>query len=284
MNSTISCIVALLANSDRLQNSSAPVRKSTMFFTEQELQYAPLVANLSDDNGDGFINEGDIPDVLTMTHNGSSSRLRAYNGLTGARMWDRRNDFGTFDFRLGAPAVGDIDNDGTPEIVIVQGGSLTSGSRRVIIFDHNGLNPKRSPLWPTGITRRAITSIANIDGEGTPEVLVGNVILNGDGTVRCQGSPAQGGGRSVAADLDLDGNLELIVGGAAYRTDCSLVYNTAGVAGWPSIGNLDDDSFPEVVVVNGSKPNLGTRTRWLHQGRSSGCWRGTGNRGSHCGF
>jgi hypothetical protein len=60
---------------------------------------------------------------------------------------------------------------------------------------------------------------------------------------------------STAADLDNDGQLEIITGGAAYRADGSTfwtvpgIQNQGGLANHPQVADVDDDGAPEVLVA-----------------------------------
>jgi hypothetical protein len=216
-------------------------------------RHSPLVANLDDDNGDGVVDASDIPDILYIN---SWGRLVALSGKTGEELWSIvRTEVNYSDY--GIPAVGDIDEDGLPEIVLI-----FSDRRSVAVLAHDGTLKFISETWPDALSYRSgAVHIANMDRQGPPEILAGNVILNGDGTLRCQGTGARGGmagaflsGRasdiSTAVDLDLQGDLELVAGNTAYRSDCSILWqNTDLPDGWVSVGNLDNDPFPEIVLV-----------------------------------
>ena len=73
----------------------------------------PIVASLTDDNGDGNIDEDDDPDILAVTYGGTGT-LRAVNGADGTELWSATNQGLQ---GQGAIAAGDIDGDGIVEIV-----------------------------------------------------------------------------------------------------------------------------------------------------------------------
>lgn len=114
----------------------------------------------------------------------------------------------------GSPAVGDLDSDGSPEIVV---GDF---SGRVYAINADGTSV---PGWPVVATSEKISSsaaIADIDGTGNPEVIIcsGEAegylhILSSAGTV-LPGSPilldADGFPSPCLGDLDLDGDIEII--------------------------------------------------------------------------
>lgn len=51
------------------------------------------------------------------------------------------------------------------------------------------------------------------------------------------------------ADLDLDGQQEVVAGRTAYRTNGTVLWDTGTSDGFNAIGNFDNDRFPEVVLV-----------------------------------
>jgi len=149
-------------------------------------------------------------------------------------------------------AIGDIDNDGLPEIV----GITSTGE--VICFENNGVHKWTSTV---NVGNRRAVAIADIDNDGKPEVIAGRVVLNNDGSQRWAGT-AGNSYNTVVSDLDLDGVPEVISGSTAYRND-GTVYWTAAVNGASrdAVANFNKDAFPEVVTVAGSKVYM-----WAHDG------------------
>ncbi|MEW6298613.1 MAG: putative Ig domain-containing protein, partial [Thermodesulfobacteriota bacterium] len=157
-------------------------------------------------------------------------------------------------------AAGDIDLDGRPEIIAQdENGGL-------IAFEHDGTLKWRSP--PVGLDGNTVgsPSLADLDQDGTPEIIVAATVLNSDGTVRWRGSDLGISGLgtgdngfgplSVVADLDLNGSPEVIAGKTAFRADGTLFWNTTLPDGFPAIGNFDNDPFPEIVLVSGGRVRL----------------------------
>lgn len=148
-------------------------------------------------------------------------------------------------------AVGDIDLDGLPEII-----ALHESRTQLVAFENDGRFKWLSdPIW--GDTYLGSASIADLDQDGVPEIVVGGTVFNADGTLRWRGDAVGGLGRganswgtlSAVADLDLDGSPEVVAGKSAYRADGSLYWNADTPDGLVAVGNFDDDGFPEIVVV-----------------------------------
>ncbi len=111
-------------------------------------------------------------------------------------------------------------------------------------------------------------AIADLDGDGLAEVIVGRVVLDGaTGGLKWRGRDGRGinsfmGPISIAADLDLDGTMEVIAGNTAYRADGVVEWTydypshgDLGCAGsypcdgYNATGNFDGDPEGEVVSV-----------------------------------
>jgi hypothetical protein len=212
-----------------------------------ESYHTPLVVNLTDDNGNGAIDVCDTPDVIL--HAGTAfGTIHVLDGATG-------NEHFAIDAMLNpnvTPAVGDIDDDGLPDIVAANG--VFGGA--LMAFEHDG-----TPKW---VSQQLFISqagsaigIANFDNEGPAEVYVSNVVVRGDTGASVFAAGAQAGfpGDSitapVAADLDGDSDLELVRGQDAYHHDGTVYYqDVAHAAGFPQIANLDDDDDPEILIIS----------------------------------
>jgi len=208
----------------------------------------PLVANLTDDNGDGAIDLCDVPDVVVVASTGvgqpeEPGHIYLLNGQTGAQeLMIAQTIDGTV-----TPALGDLDGDGVAEIVTVdQQGKLWA-------FHHDG-TPLFGPAgqW-AGEWYSGAIALADLDHDGHVEIIGGNTVFDDHGTVKWS-APAQQASwnASTAADLDGDGYMEVVLGAAAYHYDGTVYFNdTPGVQpGYPQIANLDDDPQPEILVTN----------------------------------
>ncbi len=184
------------------------------------------------------LNGDQIPDIVFVT-GGYTGILRAISGADGSELWNVTDPAYLLTGDVGV-AVGDIDNDGRPEII------ASDVAGKAIAFEHDGTFKWRA----TAQTVTPACSIADLDHDGIPEIICGATVLNNNGTLRWQ-RPASGGygeEYSAVVDLDLDGNPEIVSGGKAYKSDGTLLWD-AGLDGQNAVGNFDADPYPEIVIV-----------------------------------
>jgi hypothetical protein len=209
----------------------------------------PLVANLTDDNGDGAIDLCDIPDVIVVAWSGDyvtgSATIVVLDGATGTEHF--RIDYSVPN--LFTPAIGDIDGDGLPEIVTL---NAEHSDRKLVAFEHDGTLAWERPHSMSATALYGAIALADLDEDGDVEIIANDLIADHEGfelwrTPQVAGDyPAP-----TAANLDDEPGMEVVVGHAAYHADGSEYYLNAGITpGFPQIGDLDDDPQPEVIVSN----------------------------------
>ncbi len=213
--------------------------------SSNSIMMTPVVGSLDDDNGDGVINEDDTPDIVVVTY-GSYGTLRAVSGDGAYELFNISNQ------QLqgqGAVALGDIDNDGIQEIV-----ALTSTT--VKAFENDGTLKWTSPSISGAIYGTSdAPAIADMDGDGRPEIIAGSAILNGrDGTIRGRGAYGRGGTYNVgttafAADIDGDGVQEVVTGNALYTPDGATIWYNGQTDGYVAAADFDNDGKGEIVVM-----------------------------------
>jgi hypothetical protein len=218
--------------------------------TFENVMAAPIVVSLTDDDGDGDADADDTPDIVFMTYEGTSwttaGVMRAVSGDGSAAIFDVAGE--DIDGCSGL-AAGDLDGDGWVEILAV-----TTG-KAVKAFDVTGGLVWTSPALASDMGSYApAPAISDMDGDGSPEVIVGRAILHADGDLLATGSHGVGGANywgatSFAVDLDGDGTQEVVTGNAAYDIDGDDVWFNGEADGFVAVGNFDGDDAGEVVVV-----------------------------------
>jgi len=241
---------------------------------------APVVGQLTDDDGDGVITDQDTPDVVIVGRAGSSSTttavLRVISGDGSVEHLAVRdviapNGTSYRPYRYQSVALGDVDADGDPEIAatVRAGSSCYAG-----LYDVDG-----TLAWVydagTIACRSHAPAIADLDADGAPEVIFGNRIFNGeDGTLQGLGALGKGyhsgysnsGWHAFGVDLDGDGIQEVLAGNAVYAPDGSTVCATGSEDGYPAVANLDADDDGEFVVSgNGQVRVFDTDCSLLHE-------------------
>jgi hypothetical protein len=228
-----------------------------------------------DINGDG------IPEVIfasTASKAGGmveSGILRALDGNNGEELFSVTEQQYAVN-ATSSVAVGDLDSDRSPEIV-----ACDRSGRRLIAFDSEGNFRWRSgelePInWGGPV-------ISDLDGDGTPEIIVGRQVLDNEGAVLWTGEGGRGaGGRngplSTVADLDLDGDLEVVAGNTAYDADGTLLWKAPVADGYPTVAEFDGDPFPEIALVSRGKVRVLDHTGSLIWGPVSIPGGGAGGR------
>jgi hypothetical protein len=231
------------------------------------------VGRLSDDNGDGVIDGDDPPDLCVITRAEAGSTTKARNVLRVLNtddddkiehwavqevIWDGDPWGPTLQ---GPCALGDIDNDGEPEVVIPIKRDDDS-EFGLASFSHEGDLEWLTPLTfgdSAGAPWRWMIapSIADLNGDGTVEIVVGrNVLAGQDGTWLAQGTGTiggsdryvNGGPKSVPIDLDGDGQMEILAGPTLMDMDGNTLCELAVADGYPAAADLDGDGLGEVVI------------------------------------
>ncbi len=219
----------------------------------RQVMMTPLVAPIDGD---------EVPDVIFTTFAGGNYTtdgiIRVVSGADGSSVLDIVDP--AHRVSPGAQlAIGDIDGDGFNEIVAC--GSDSDGIGNLVAFNHDG-----TLLWrasdPNAVCGMAAPHLADLDADGTPEVIVRYTVLDAvTGALEWHRACVGEGGwatsshspcdYTTAADLDGDGSMEVIGGNVAYRANGDIYYDhtTEFLDGYPSVGDLDLDGSPEVVVV-----------------------------------
>ncbi|MDX8377015.1 MAG: CARDB domain-containing protein, partial [Mariprofundales bacterium] len=234
---------------------------SSIMPRHNQVMMAPVVVPLEDTNADGKIDENDIPaivfnsyDIINYNTNGV---LRAISGQDGREIWTIPASFKTFPSSHIAAA--DLDNDGFIEILSLAEDPYITGSTSIIVFDYQG-----NFLWSTfvgkGLTYYGVLSIADMDADGSPEIIIGNKVFNADGKLKFDSGGYTGTNyvsltqQSIAADINLDGKMELLAGASAHSSTGQLLWQRSDIGdGFTAVANFNDDPYPEIVVLYPNK-------------------------------
>lgn len=201
----------------------------------------PMVADLRVYSPPGM---GARPSIVVVFDDGSdgSSELptgliRILDGRT-CRLQDNLSD--QMVSHSSPPAIGDLDGDGTPEIVAFKAGGGLVAFRYVRTVDPDAGSPGRWTVWWRSTTEDGMAfnptgggwagpTIVDIDGDGRAEVLRHGMVFNGrtgvligGQGVRAQIAAVSAGGFSVALDVDEDGAIELVTGNGIYAWNPSM--------------------------------------------------------------
>ena len=215
---------------------------------EDQVLVTPLVANLTDDNDDGEIDLCDVPDIVVVAY--ASDSYTADEG----RIYVIDGETGETHFRIPQwvnatiyPALGDIDGDGLPEIVTASYvNDLFEGQGGRLMAFEHDGTLK----WTSDdlyLNWFSAVTLADLDADGDVEIILRGSVSDHDGNLLWQG-PSLGTAFSTAADLDDDGDLEVVLSRGAYHHDGTLYFEGTD-NGHPHVADVDDDGLPEVVVV-----------------------------------
>ncbi len=218
-----------------------------------DVMMTPVVISLDDDDCDGKVTARDIPEIVFSTFTsgayGGAGVLHAISVLNGVvtDKWTATEVHPTKQL-----AAGNVDGVAGNEIV----GCTQAGAVRA----WNGADG--TVLWTSAAMSCFMPSIADLDQDGAPEVVVEGGILNGaTGALKASYSEALDSS-FVVSDVDGDGFLDIVTGSRIYHADGAKVADT-GVANvssfyatqdwkspWPAVGDFDLDGDPEIVVVD----------------------------------
>jgi hypothetical protein len=219
-----------------------------------DVMVTPLVGNLTDDNGDGFVDLLDTPDVVVSDM--STGFVAVLDGATGAEHYRV-----TMVYAESTPALGDVDGDGRMDLVLLHyDGSVG------LHYGDDGTEIWRTAPDTIAYQQGTTLALADLDHDGAPEIIARADVLDHEGNLLWS-APVDDVGMyvsPVAVDLDDDGFLEVVWGGLALRHDGTSYYRNTEVLAfdpttgstlpgqYPAVADLDLDGTPEIVVATNS--------------------------------
>ncbi len=225
--------------------------------TTHNVMMTPIVTQLDDDNTDSVIDGRDIPDIVFLTFSGID-----YNNNSGTSAVLR--------------AISVI--DGSAQVkwaTTLFGGSADHPARGIAAGDIDGL-PGNEIVTCTRDSRvRAYTSsgvqlwlsdplansciapsLADLDQDGNTEIIVRSAILEGS-TGAILGTVGSPNSANVAvADIDADGFLDIVTPSSAYDSAGTLFVDTDLVGRHPAVADLDLDGVPEVISIDNTSHTM----------------------------
>jgi hypothetical protein len=199
----------------------------------------PAVGNLTDDNGDGRVDENDMPDIAFTTYGGNT--LVALNGDGSGEIFEVSGYDG-----LGGVTIADVTGDGFPDVI------ATTTAHAVVAVDGTGAVEWTSATFPT-MSGYPQPTVADLDDDGIPEVIYDVAVVEGDdgSTVATLSSTTASYRTPIAADLDQDGQQEIILGNAVYDARGRLEWTdgVSGISDFGAVGDVDGDPEGELFSV-----------------------------------
>lgn len=191
----------------------------------------------------GLFTPDAMPDLAFTTW--VSNRLYVVRGDTGAPAFIRTGFSG-----LAGVALADATGDGRLDLV-----AISTNDEAVL------LGPDGEDIWrsaPLDISPYATPTVADLDGDGLPEVVVDRVVLSGqDGTLSSVlDHPLPLSRSPLTVDLDLDGTLEVLLGDLVFAPDGSVLWQAPVQGSSVFAVPVQADSDPELEVAFVSQGEL----------------------------
>lgn len=212
----------------------------SMDSTFKQVQSTPAIADIDNDG---------LPEVATVAYkNTSNNMLIVLNGEDGSE--NLMIPVSTYQVRWGTgPAVGNMDDDDELEIVF-----MTDAPRTLVVIEHDGQEKWATALSGTGQGYPALANLDDdpepevviggqwFDNDGTLMQNKGWIGTNGEWSV------------SAVADINGDGSPDIVGGNVVYDVDGSEIWRntSSGISdGFVAVADMNRDTQPDVVTISG---------------------------------
>jgi hypothetical protein len=178
-----------------------------------------------------------------------------------------------FDWKVRAIAIGDLDGDKRPDVLIATPGAADDISLRLLLNKADGLVPAPGGLLGKGYDISAL-AVGDFNGDGSLDVLAAGqgqdrLLLNDgsahffDSTLTSLPLDVTEATSAIAIDLDRDRDLDLVIGNrkaptriylnqgdASFRDKTPLLPVAATDARWVGVPDVDGDGDQDVLLFN----------------------------------
>ena len=205
----------------------------------------PIVANITDDNLDGLVNEEDDPDIIVVVSDNSYEEagvLVVLDGRTGKEHFSVKGIYA-----FSGVAVAEINGDGRPDIAVFD------FRRYPLLLDGEGNEIWRSTKAASCLV--PMITAADLDADGIVDVVADTMRLRGDtgALINWFSMPSAIEFRIPAVgDVDLDGQQEVLLGNTLFAPDGTRkwIAPVQGIYGhWSAIIDADGDPYGEIAMV-----------------------------------
>ncbi|MCA9592977.1 MAG: VCBS repeat-containing protein [Myxococcales bacterium] len=194
-------------------------------------------------------------DVVAMTGEGKIAVIDGDGKVLGVS--DKPHPTGTASASFGwggGLALGDMDNDGHPEIAYAGSVWTTNGNTITYLFT--------GAAGGGGGNNQALSFFADLDEDGKLELVAGNAAYEKDGSMLWQAPSGVPNGFNAVADLDGDQKPEVVVSsggkvwvleGADGKVELGPVTLPGTGSGPPTVADFDGDKKPEIGIAERDK-------------------------------